>query len=81
MDGKAIGAKLRKLRGSRTIQEVADATNIGWSTICMYELGHRIPGDDKKKVLARYYNMTVQELFFDDDIAVGNNAESNKEGD
>lgn len=72
MDGKQIGKKLRKLRGSRTIQDVSNETGIGWSTICMYELGHRIPSDDNKIVLAKYYGTTVQNLFFDGDIAKSN---------
>lgn len=72
MDAKQIGTKLRELRGNRTIQDVSSDTGLGWSTICSYELGRRIPEDDNKIVLARYYNTTVQELFFDDDIADSN---------
>lgn len=67
-----IGQRLRELRGERTIQTVANETGLGWSTICMYELGRRIPDDDNKIILANYYNKTVQELFFDSDIAYGN---------
>lgn len=74
MDRVKIGSKLRELRGSRTIQDVSDATGIGWSTICMYELGQRLPSDDNKIVLANYYNKTVGELFFDGDIANSNNS-------
>lgn len=76
MDAKQIGNKLRKLRGDRTIQVVSDDTGLGWSTICMYELGRRIPEDDKKIILAKYYNVTVQELFYDTEIADSNTAES-----
>lgn len=72
MDAKQIGDKLRRLRGNRTIQAVSDDTGLGWSTICMYELGRRIPDDDNKLVLAKYYNITVQELFYDSDIAESN---------
>lgn len=72
MNREQIGAKLRELRGERTIQEVADDTGLGWSTICSYELGRRVPDDDNKIVLAKYYNMTVQELFYDHDIADSN---------
>lgn len=79
MDAIQIGKNLRKLRGSRTIQEVSDATGLGWSTICSYELGKRIPEDRNKVILARYYNLTVQELFFDEDIAESDNAISNNE--
>lgn len=72
MDRMKIGEKLRLLRGTRTIQDVSDATGIAWSTICMYELGQRMPSDDNKIVLAKYYNMTVGQLFFDGDIAPSN---------
>ena len=74
MDREQIGKKLRNLRGEKTIQTVSDETGIGWSTLCMYELGQRLPSDDKKVILANYYNTTVQELFFDGDIAKGNSA-------
>lgn len=63
-----IGQELRKLRGSRTIQEVADATGLGWSTICMYELGKRRPDDENKVTLARYYGKSVAELFYPENI-------------
>lgn len=72
LDRVRIGARLRELRGDRTIQNVANETGIAWSTICMYELGRRVPEDDNKKILAKYYGKTVQELFFDDDIAESN---------
>ncbi len=72
MDAKQIGEKLRRLRGNRTIQTVSDGTGLGWSTICMYELGRRIPEDDNKLILANYYNVSVQELFYDHDIAKSN---------
>ena len=72
-DAVAIGKRLRELRGTRTIQDVADATGLGWSTVCMYELGHRIPEDRNKVVLAKYYNTTVQDLFYAEDIAQSNN--------
>jgi transcriptional regulator with XRE-family HTH domain len=63
-----IGQELRRLRGSRTIQEVADATGLGWSTICMYELGKRRPDDENKVTLAKYYGVSVQQLFYPDTI-------------
>lgn len=72
MDAKQIGKRLRELRGNRTIQKVSDETGLGWSTICMYELGRRIPEDDNKVIIARYYGTTVQALFYDDDIAESN---------
>lgn len=73
MDRVLVGQRLRKLRGSRSIRCVSNDTGIKWSTLDMYELGQRMPGDDKKIILAKYYGKTVQELFFDSDIAESNN--------
>lgn len=72
MNAEQIGKRLRELRGDRTIKEVADSTGLGWSTVCMYELGKRIPEDDKKIILANYFGTSVQELFYDMNIAKSN---------
>lgn len=71
MDAIAIGRELRRLRGSRTIQEVADATGIDTSTYGMYEIGQRVPRDNNKITLANYFGLTVQELFYADQITNG----------
>nr|DAU99543.1 MAG TPA: Helix-turn-helix XRE-family like protein [Caudoviricetes sp.] len=66
MDGKAIGKKLRKLRGNKTIAELSKEIGIKPSTIGMYETGERIPRDSIKIKYANYYNLTVGEIFFDE---------------
>lgn len=66
-----IGRRLKHLRGERTIQEIADATGIDPSTIGMYEIGQRIPRDNNKITLANYFGLTVQELFYDQQITDG----------
>ena len=66
-----IGRKLKRLRGARTIQEIADATGIDPSTIGMYEIGQRVPRDNNKITLANYFGLTVQELFYDQQITDG----------
>lgn len=71
LDAVAIGRKLKQLRGSRTIQEVSDATGIDTSTIGMYEIGQRVPRDNNKITLADFYGLTVQELFYDQEITDG----------
>ena len=68
LDAVAIGRELKRLRGSRTIQEVSDATGIDTSTIGMYEIGQRIPRDDNKITLANYFGTTVQALFYPEQI-------------
>lgn len=71
LDAIMIGRKLKHLRGARTIQEIADATGIDPSTIGMYEIGQRIPRDNNKITLANYFGLTVQELFYDQQITDG----------
>lgn len=77
---EGMGKKLRELRGSRTIKEISDATGLAWSTICSYELGQRVPEDKNKVKLAKYYNVTIQELFFEDDITGSDTTYSNNNG-
>lgn len=62
---KKIAKRLVDLRGKRSREEVASAIEVSVSAISMYENGERIPRDDIKIKLARYYGKTVQEIFFD----------------
>lgn len=64
MDAKEIGARLCALRGERTQSEVADAVGVSRSAICNYEQGFRIPKDDVKVLLAKYYRSTVAKIFY-----------------
>lgn len=59
-----IAERLVKARGDRKREEVAEAIGVSLSAISMYENGDRIPRDETKVKLAKYYNTTVQELFF-----------------
>lgn len=59
-----IGRKLIELRGDRTQQEVALANGLSVAAIGMYERGERIPRDEIKVRLARYYGKTVDDIFF-----------------
>ena len=63
-DKKAIGHKLRELRGEKTMQQVADDIGISKSAINMYENGERIPRDEIKVKFARYYGLSVESIFF-----------------
>lgn len=65
MDSKAIGQKLINLRGNRTQLEVSKAIGISVSALGMYERGERIPRDEVKLALAKYYDTTVQFIFYD----------------
>lgn len=64
MNKEAMAEKLRKLRGNKSRQEVADACNISVSALAMYEQGERVPRDEVKVRLANYYNRTVNYIFF-----------------
>lgn len=63
-DAKTIGERLVKLRGKKTKRTVQMETGLKYSRLAMYETGKRIPSDDAKAVLARYYGMTIDELFY-----------------
>ena len=60
-----IGSTLRKLRGKTPRSAVADACGISISALTMYETGKRIPRDEIKVKLARFYGRTVESIFFE----------------
>lgn len=64
MKENQIGEKLRKLRGDRTLQAVANDTGIGPTALSNYESGYRIPRDKAKFILAQYYHANLEDLFF-----------------
>ena len=66
IDPVLIGETLRQLRDSsgRTMREVADALGISQSALGMYETARRIPRDEVKILLARYYGVPVESIFF-----------------
>ena len=65
MSQTTIGQRLIKLRGSKTQEEVANAIGVSLSAIGMYERGERAPRDEIKIKIAKYYDTTVQSIFFD----------------
>lgn len=62
----SVGSKLRSLRGNKTLQATADAIGITKSALAMYEKDKRVPRDEVKVRVAKYYGVTVQSLFFAD---------------
>jgi transcriptional regulator with XRE-family HTH domain len=58
------GKKLRELRAGRSRREVAEALGMSVSALAMYELEQRIPRDEYKIKLAKYYRVSVESLFF-----------------
>ena len=63
---KTIGEKLIKLRGNRSISDVANAIGVTTQAIWNYENDNRIPRDCIKKKIAEYYNSNVEDIFFND---------------
>lgn len=61
---KGYGNALRKLKGTRPREEVANAVNVSISAIAMYENEERSPRDEIKLKLANYFGTTVQAIFF-----------------
>lgn len=64
VDAKAIGEKLKALRGYTPRRVVAEDLGIPESTLTSYEQGERIPRDITKVAIARYYNVDLTTLFF-----------------
>lgn len=64
MDAKKIGATLRKLRGTKSRNEVAEAIGVSVSAVSMYEIGERVPKDSVKTRYAQFFGRTVEEIFF-----------------
>lgn len=65
MDKVLIGEKLVLLRGEESRELVASSLGISISALQMYENGQRIPRDEIKMKIAKYYNSNVEEIFFD----------------
>ena len=60
-----VGEKLKKLRGNKTISEVAKAIGVSDSSYVKYERGDRNPSDMVKIRIAGYYGLKVGTIFFD----------------
>lgn len=63
MDSNKIAKNLVALRGEKSRESVAVALGLSLSTLTMYEIGARIPRDENKEKIARYYGKTVDEIF------------------
>ncbi len=65
-DRKKIGQRLKALRGSRSLEDVANALEVTPMAVSLWERGERIPSDDMKVKIAAYYKKSVMALFFRD---------------
>ena len=59
-----FAAKLRELRGESSQEAAAASVGVTKSAWAMYERGERVPRDAVKVRIARYYGVSVEELFF-----------------
>ena len=60
----SFGKILRELRGDKTQEEIAQAVGITKSSWAMYEREERIPRDEVKIQIAKYFGKSVQDIFF-----------------
>lgn len=64
MDSKLIGQRLSELRKDKPREDVAAALGVTVSALGMYERGERVPRDEIKVKIAKYYGVSIQDLFF-----------------
>ena len=66
MERSDIAENLRLLRKRKGVSqtEVAQALGIPASTYNAYETGQNVPRDDMKKAIAKYFDRSVQFIFF-----------------
>lgn len=64
MDYAGISQRLIRARGEKSKTEVAKDLGISLSALSMYESCERVPRDEVKELLAKYYGLTVGFLFF-----------------
>ena len=61
------GTIIRELRGTKSLSTMANEIGITKSSLAMYERGERTPSDEKKIKIARYFGLSVQDIFFNHD--------------
>ena len=64
MDYAGISQRLIRARGEKSKTEVAKDLGISLSALSMYESCERVPRDEVKELLGKYYGLTVGFLFF-----------------
>ena len=61
---KSTAEMLIELRGDKTLKTVADALGVTVAALSNYEQGIRIPRDEIKMRISKYYGVAIEELFF-----------------
>ena len=60
----SIADKLKEARGQIPRKSVCDAVGISLNALMMYENGKRVPRDEIKVKLAKFYGKKIEELFY-----------------
>ena len=60
----SVADRLREARGETPRNEVCKAVGISLNALMMYETGNRIPRDEIKVKLARFYGKSIEALFY-----------------
>lgn len=68
MDPKKIAERLRALRGERTLEAVSAGTGLSVQALCNYESAIRIPRDEAKVAISRFYGIPVGDIFFAEQV-------------
>jgi len=63
-----VARNLIALRGNMSRDEVARSIGISVSALAMYESAQRSPRDEIKVKLANFYNSSVQDIFFNEQL-------------
>jgi transcriptional regulator with XRE-family HTH domain len=59
-----IGERLRRLRGDKSMVEVAEAIGVTYSSYIKYERNERKPRAEVMHRIAKYYGKTIDSIFF-----------------
>ena len=63
----SIGEKIARLRNDKNItqKELGKVLGISTDSVAMYELNESIPRDEVKKKIYHFFDVPVQEIFFE----------------
>ncbi len=81
MEKKTLGLKLLELRQqyNLTQKQLCKALNLGRSTYSYFETGSRTPDIDTLLLIARYYNISIEELVSSSNSYLNNTIEQSSD--
>ena len=62
----SAGTIIRRLRGDKSQDVCAKEIGITKSALAMYERDERTPRDEVKRRIAKYFGISVQDIFFNE---------------